>query len=83
MKRDKVDEESRGEERRGEESPLEKERKRKREDEDEDEEENKRGGRKEGGRIMKNCYPRRRFLRSSKKKRKIRGGDKGKIVQYT
>ena len=45
MKRDKVDEESSGEE-----SPVEMERKRKREDEDEDEEENKRGGRKEGGR---------------------------------
>ena len=45
MKRDKVDEESSGEE-----SPVEMERKRKREDEDEDEdeEENKRGGRREG-----------------------------------
>ena len=78
MKRDKVDEESSGEE-----SPDEMERKRKREDEDEDEEEKKRGGRKERGRIMKNCYPRRRFLSSNKKKRKTRGGDKGKIVQYT
>ena len=70
-------------ERRGEESPVEMERKRKREDEDEDVEENKRGGRREGGRIMKNCYPRGRFLSSNKKKRKTRGGDKGKIVQYT
>ena len=80
MKRDKVDEESSGEE-----SPVEMERKRKREDEDEDEdeEEKKRGGMQERGRIMKNCYPRGRFLSSNKKKRKIRGGDKGKIVQYT